>query len=72
MCSLQGLGRQGGWGSVLCGQGLKLLWVCWVQVGGAVGHYLDKGNINVNKEGSYLSKYRHPHSPISLRWVSTP
>ena len=24
-----GLGRQGG-------QGLKLLWVCWVQVGGAV------------------------------------
>ena len=33
---------------------------------------LDEGNINVNKEGSYLSKYRHLHSPISLRWVSTP
>ena len=34
--SLQSLGRQGGWDSVLYGQGLKLLWVCWVQVGGAV------------------------------------
>ena len=36
MGSLQSLGRQGGWGSVLYGQGLKLLWACWVQVGGAV------------------------------------
>ena len=38
---------------------------CWC-------HWTKLGNINVNKEGSYLSKYRHLHSPISLRWVSTP
>ena len=34
------------------GRGLKLVWVCWVRVGGAVDD-VNKGNINVNKESTF-------------------